>query len=771
MFKKVIEELQKGNGRILDDNTLKNCISNSITDICNSEVLTTKQIEDLGDILHICNIVYNNIPLDDDQQFVDNGTYDILLEKYKVYCTPQVGAEPVQFTSFPNAYYESNEKEKPQPLIIQLEERELFYPELFNPTEITREDLTIPLITMGHRTGKKYRIVSHNNPNLVGTLDKCKCVLCNDVEEETLSDPSYKIFERDFLGSHIMKGIINPNEKIGLVLELKYDGISVVVTVKNKKIINAVSRGDTGADKATDLTPILEGYTFDKMIDTDTEIDVKCEAVMTYQDLYYYNLERNKDYKNCRSAIIGLFSSNDGYLYQRYVTLIPLAVAPTNPDEEDWEPMNRLEEISFINKYLSSYKEFLRYSYVEGTYNELCYLVKRFVDEAEYARPIMPTMYDGVVVSYLDENIREALGRDNFVNKYSVAIKFDTMKKQTTLLAITYTVGKDGTITPMAHYAPVEFIGTIHTKSSISSVERFNRNHFKIGNVIQVEYRNDVMPYVTTPDIDFNKNNPEKELEFIKECPVCGHTLIFSKSAKSAKCPNINCKGRRTARLADMLSKLGIKDFGEARIEKIDKTTLKQLLNTTRQELEPIIGPVNAYNFVQRMNTLKTEPIYDFQLVGSIGFSGLAIETWKKIFSKMTLQEFKDYYCSGHLPSELLKIKGIGQNSINTIMNEYTYYENDIETILSMSNVVQSKGLFENQKSIRVSGFRDQELMDKLNKLGYDASDKSVTKSTNLLIIPYEGYTSSKLKKIGENTIVVAKDEFLSNMDGYLSML
>lgn len=771
MFKKVIEELQKGNGRILDDNTLKNCISNSITDICNSEVLTTKQIEDLGDILHICNIVYNNIPLDDDQQFVDNGTYDILLEKYKVYCTPQVGAEPVQFTTFPNAYYESNEKEKPQPLIIQLEERELFYPELFNPTEITKEDLTIPLITMGHRTGKKYRIVSHNNPNLVGTLDKCKCVLCNDVEEETLSDPSYKIFERDFLGSHIMKGIINPNEKIGLVLELKYDGISVVVTVKNKKIINAVSRGDTGADKATDLTPILEGYTFDKMIDTDTEIDVKCEAVMTYQDLYYYNLERNKDYKNCRSAIIGLFSSNDGYLYQRYVTLIPLAVAPTNPDEEDWEPMNRLEEISFINKYLSSYKEFLRYSYVEGTYNELCYLVKRFVDEAEYARPIMPTMYDGVVVSYLDENIREALGRENFVNKYSVAIKFDTMKKQTTLLAITYTVGKDGTITPMAYYAPVEFIGTIHTKSSISSVERFNRNHFKIGNVIQVEYRNDVMPYVTTPDIDFNKNNPEKELEFIKECPVCGHTLIFSKSAKSAKCPNINCKGRRTARLADMLSKLGIKDFGEARIEKIDKTTLKQLLNTTRQELEPIIGPVNAYNFVQRMNTLKTEPIYDFQLVGSIGFSGLAIETWKKIFSKMTLQEFKDYYCSGHLPSELLKIKGIGQNSINTIMNEYTYYENDIETILSMSNVVQSKGLFENQKSIRVSGFRDQELMDKLNKLGYDASDKSVTKSTNLLIIPYEGYTSSKLKKIGENTIVVAKDEFLNNMDGYLSML
>ena len=82
-----------------------------------------------------------------------------------------------------------------------------------------------------------------------------------------------------------------------------------------------------------------------------------------------------------------------------------------------------------------------------------------------------------------------------------------------------------------------------------------------------------------------------------------------------------------------------------------------------------------------------------------------------------------------------------------------------------------SKGLFSNQKSIRVSGFRDPELMQTLIDMGYDASDKSVTRTTDILIIPYEGYTSSKLNKIGENTIVVTKDDFINDMNLYLSKI
>lgn len=771
MFKHIISELLSGNGSILDNDEFKSKLNDELIRLSVLKELSESDIEELGDILHIGNIVYNNLPLDDDKQVIDNGVYDILLEKYRVYRVPQVGAEPVIFKSYPSVYYESSKKAIP--IITKLDDKELLFEDTFYGFPIvTKQDLITPLVTFsGYESGKKYRVKSHGNPTLVGTLDKCKSVLCNDVDEEILKDPSYKVLERDFFGEHFKKGIINTDMMLKMMLEFKYDGLSVVVTVRNSMVVSAVSRGDTGMDKATDLTPIMYGYRFPRLPKLDIDIDVKCEAVMTYADLYYYNLERQKDYKNCRSAIIGLFSSNEGYKYQKYVTLIPLAVAPTDPNSDKWEPMNRCEEVEFLNKYLSSHKEYLRSSYVEGNYFDILFMIRKFVDEAEYVRPIMPTMYDGVVVSYVNEDIREKLGRENFINKYSVAVKFNTMKKMTELLAITYTVGQNGVVTPMAHYAPVEFLGTIHTKSSISSVKRFNENQFKIGNIIQVEYRNDVMPYVSTPELDVNHDNPNPVLEFIHECPECGHKLEFSKTLKSAKCPNLNCPGRGVARMAAMLAKLGIKDFGEARMKMINKNSLAEIFEVTKEELEPIIGPMNAYKFIQRMEELQTQPIYDYQMVGALGFTGMAIETWKKIFDKITLQDFYDLYCNGGLQIALRSIKGIGPIGINIIMDELPFYENDILTIINMDNIIDSKGLFSNQKSIRVSGFRDPELMQTLIDMGYDASDKSVTRTTDILIIPYEGYTSSKLNKIGENTIVVTKDDFANDMNLYLSKI
>ena len=59
----------------------------------------------------------------------------------------------------------------------------------------------------------------------------------------------------------------------------------------------------------------------------------------------------------------------------------------------------------------------------------------------------------------------------------------------------------------MIHYDPVEFYGTIHTKSSGHSYARFNELALHKGDIISVEYVNDVMPYVSRPINDFNLDN------------------------------------------------------------------------------------------------------------------------------------------------------------------------------------------------------------------------------------------------------------------------
>ena len=95
-------------------------------------------------------------------------------------------------------------------------------------------------------------------------------------------------------------------------------------------------------------------------------------------------------------------------------------------------------------------------------------------------------MFDGVVISYTDEKIRAKLGRENYVNKYSMAVKFDPETKLTTFLGYTFEVGQTGNICPMIHYAPIEFFGTFHNKTSGASLNRFNELALRPGDIIEV---------------------------------------------------------------------------------------------------------------------------------------------------------------------------------------------------------------------------------------------------------------------------------------------
>lgn len=702
IYEEALQKLLSGDPSPVEDSNLFFALNQEIQELLSKDGMTMYDIANLHAILHIANIVYNNFPIDDDRLFIDNGVYDLLLEKYRaINPKVQVGAEPIQFNYVPSVYTVSKNC---IPLVTELKETEFFKEDLKPVVPIPRN---IPLVTwMGEETGKKLRVVSHGNDTLVGTLDKCKFVLESDAEKAgVLDDPKVKILERDFFGAHFQRGIISPDMKFRMLLELKYDGVSVVVTIRNGYVVQAVSRGDTGMDAAIDYTPILYGYPFPELMKYgNVELDVKCEAVMTYSDLIEFNEVRGYSYKNARSAIIGLTGLNDGYKYRDYITLIPLKVAHSslaeNPTYIEDQLADRIEECIFLNEFLTT-KEFLRYSYIEGDYTYILYMIKKFVEEAEQMRPYINVMYDGVVLSYLDKNLIEVLGRENFVNKWTVAIKFSTLKRKTKLLGITYTVGQNGVVTPMAHYQPIEFLGTVHTKSSISSYKRFTENHFKIGNVIQVEYINDVMPYVTTQEEDRiqNQSNPNPEIKFPKKCPSCGHKLSFSD--KSAICTNIDCIGRRVSRMANMMSKLNLKGFAEESMSKLQVGSLVELMSLTRDQIvERLHSEVLANNLLSILQMLKTTPIYDYILIGALGFTNVSQGIWQLILREISIEEIVSMNPE-KLYGVLMDIKGIGSVSAKTIQQELPIFLKDIEMILSWGVLIQSKGI--KQFKIRVS--------------------------------------------------------------------
>ena len=776
-LKQIFDQLLLGNITVLTPE-VKHQLSADAVYLHSLETHDNVQVECMRYLIMICNVLYNRtdmlvLPVED-------GVYDLLLEVYKKYDPHfQVGSAIVDFKSQAEEM-NPNRRITKQAFHFMIgkeperdEVRQQVFDRLssFDKHKLDYHDLAKPAFRFDQGyVSKRTHTTAHNHPDLVGTLDKCKFVTIKEAEEAgVLDDPSVKVLERDFFADHIKRGIITPDQDIEMVLELKYDGISIEADCA-REVISARSRGDTGAEAASDMTPILAGYQFHHNdVLRDRTVGVKFEAIMTKSNLELFNQLRGTTYANCRTAIIGLFGASDGYKFRDLITLVPLAL-----DRKDVpEVSNRIEEIELCNRLYRSHGEPLRYMYIHGNYMECLYFIKKFTEEAFAFRDYVNFMFDGIVVSYLDENIRAALGRENYINKYSMAVKFNPLSKITEFLGYSFEVGQDGRICPMFHYQPVEFFGTIHTKSSASSLARFNKLNLKEGDFIQVTYRNDVMPYVTGIDCEHNRNNPNPVCEFPKVCPCCGTPLEITQSGKTAICPNMDCHERVIGRLANMLQKMNIKGFASSTIATLGVKHFYELMNLKYDSVALLIGPTNATNFMDVLDKVKNGNILDYILVGALGFTGGSTQTWKLIFENIYLDTFVKIMEDDpmELYMKLIRIPGIGETTAKSIIDEYPYFEKDIYYILNQTNYQNLQDRFGSTatKQIRFTGCRNLQLQEQLNKLGYDIDgNASVTKKTDILLIPYAGFHSNKTSKISESCQVVPIQDFINDPDKYL---
>ena len=105
-----------------------------------------------------------------------------------------------------------------------------------------------------------------------------------------------------------------------------------------------------------------------------------------------------------------------------------------------------------------------------------------------------------------------------------------------------------------------------------------------------------------------------------------------------------------------------------------------------------------------------------------------------------------------------------------TIAREFPFFEKDILEILSW-NIINSFGHEDCSKlQIRFTGCRNKQLSELLCNNGYDADENaSVTKKTDILIVPYTGFTSNKTNKVSENCRIIPIDQFMSNLDEILN--
>ena len=418
--------------------------------------ITNEDINNIRLIIEVSNILDNNT--NRSILFLENGVYDLLVElAKKVDINAEsyiVGSPIVKFDNVDEGLDNSSAGYTTGVKFAPVNDDNLFIKNISYLPKVIKQDICFAPISFGNRgiqSGRKERNIAHEYPELAGTLMKSKFVTSKEsISRGVFEDPKITIFERDYIGYYIQMGIINPYKKYKAALKLKYDGISIQATICGDEIESACNRGDTGNDKAVDFTPVLKGYRFRyaRQIPSNYRFGMQFEAIITDENREIYNALKGKQYKNSRTCIAGLMNSNDAYMYRDLITLVPLKVSlPDKLSEE--------EQLNFLNIYANDVP--MKYVIVEGTYVELIYYAKIFTEEADLMRDYMNFMYDGVVFSFLDEELVSKMGRSNSIDRFSIAIKFNPQSKQAMVTGLDFTVGKTGNITPMLLYTPVEF--------------------------------------------------------------------------------------------------------------------------------------------------------------------------------------------------------------------------------------------------------------------------------------------------------------------------
>lgn len=367
-----------------------------------------------------------------------------------------------------------------------------------------------PTVHVGYESVEELPKEHHEKPML--SLDKTK-------SREEL---------RDFLQGH--EGL----------LSWKLDGLTIVLTYQNGKLLKAVTRGNgeigevvTANARAFQNIPLSIPYTGNLIL--------RGEAVIKYSDFRKINEQLEEDavkrgeiadvrYKNPRNLCSGSVRQLDSHITARrkvHFYAFTLVDAPGvdfhNSREEQFRFLQRL---GF---------ETVAYRRVSPT--TILGAVEVFEEEVKtYDVPS-----DGLVLLLDDIAYGESLGMTAKFPRNSIAFKWKDELQETTLLDVEWSASRTGLINPVAVFTPVELEGTTVQRASVHNVSIVRELKLGIGDRITVYKANMIIPQIAE-DLTRSGN-----LEIPDKCPVCGErTEIRQENETEALfCVNPDCPAKR----------------------------------------------------------------------------------------------------------------------------------------------------------------------------------------------------------------------------------
>lgn len=555
------------------------------------------------------------------------------------------------------------------------------------------------------------------------------------------------------------------------ILSLKMDGLTCLLTYENGELVQAETRGDGEiGELITHNARVFDNIPLS--IDYKGHFEIEGEAIITYEDFDKINksLPDDKKYKNPRNLASGSVRQLDSKIAaQRHIKFIA------------WKVPTEIASNSFINRLQYAVElgfDTVPFLPIRGNYNAefINIVIKQLQRRAnERSFPI-----DGLVATYNDITYGELLGMTGHHPKHSIAFKFYDEEVETVLKNIEWSMGKIGSLTPVAIFDPVEIDGTMVERASLHNVSILTKLDLQIGDTIIVYKANQIIPQVKE-----NLSAKDRESAYIRipsQCPVCESPtqIVKENDSEVLMCTNPHCKGKLLGRVSHFVSKKGMDISG------LSEETIKKFI-----ELGWIAEITDIYNLDQYYDRLSTmsgfgkksvdklrksietsKTVRLDKFIASLSIPGIGTSQSKELVKAFgAWDKFRDASIGYYNFTQLDGFGDVLNNNIHSWfedMSNIADYLASLMTLESEDNSKTNNSL--NGKSFVVTGkvykFKNRdEVKEAIEKFGGKVTG-SVTKSTFALINNDIESNSSKNKKAKELGVQIINEEQLIEMLG-----
>ena len=530
------------------------------------------------------------------------------------------------------------------------------------------------------------------------------------------------------------------------LLSWKLDGLTVVLTYENGKLIKGVTRGNgTIGEVITNNVKVFKNVPLS--LKNEGNVIVRGEAVIHYDDFEQINalLPLEEQYKNPRNLCSGSVRQlNNEITAKRHVRLYAFSLVSSAAQ-------------------LSSKKEQLDWLSAQGfdvvnhhlvTSDTILETIEAMSGQIES----LPMATDGLVLTYNDIAYGRSLGRTSKFPKDSIAFKWQDELKETRLKDIEWNASRTGLINPIAIFDPVDLEGTTVTRASLHNISILRGLKLGIGDTIKVYKANMIIPQIS-------ENMTQSDTYKIPEhCPVCHEAAVVKtvNDVSALYCENPLCAAKSVKRFAHYVSRdaLNVENLSEATLEKfIDAGYLKELddLYHLDQYRESIVqmegfGEKSYERLMKGIEKARQVPMENF--IYALGILNVGLSNAKLLVSNYK-GDFEAIRSAS--PDELVEIEGYGQVIAGALVDYFTDEDKKreldhlLEEITFDDYIAPTEGLALDGLTFVITGSVElydnrKALQAEIERFGGKVTG-SVTKNTNYLINNDVTSTSGKNKK------------------------